>query len=415
MPPSDDESTKIGIWDIFHIRPIALAQTPESLRAWATIIAAMALISLIICGLVGVALLGRLGMDAFQLPSPQYQEAARNFFLAFAGVFGAPFLIWRALVAHRQANAATEQARVAQENYVTGIFSKSVELLGLEREVRTTGSDGNLVSRSTPNTEARLGALYSLERLLDESEKDQRAILETLCAYVRGNSQLQIPSDEEEAKRFHRGELPPIPGRRIDVQAAITIIGRRSKRLLQRGKSEGWSLDFRNSNLAGYDFSKLNFDQSDFSDTFLNQAKLTGSSFIGSNFTRTNLSATTMERANFRSSNFVNSNLSKAAIDQTDFSFARIAGTDLREATVVSFNIHDADLEEAYSGFLEYAIEDARKNGPNGFNAQEIVKTYQLFQKASFNENTKVSQSVRDAILLMTTESELKSESTNGS
>jgi hypothetical protein len=79
-------------------------------------------------------------------------------------------------------------------------------------------------ARSIPNIESRLGALYSLDRLLSESEKDQRAILEALCAYVRENSPPQT-LDDEQRKGLFRGDITPVPTRRSDVQAAITIIG----------------------------------------------------------------------------------------------------------------------------------------------------------------------------------------------
>jgi hypothetical protein len=131
---------------------------------------------------------------------------------------------------------------------------------------------------------APLGALYSLERLLVESEKDQRAVLETLCAYVRENSAFEIPDDEAESQQFFRGELPPKPLRRADVQAAITIIGRRPATIRTRADQEGWSLGFRRTNLIYFDFSQLNFDRADFSNSFLNGAKLTNSSFENGKF-----------------------------------------------------------------------------------------------------------------------------------
>jgi hypothetical protein len=250
MPPNDDEDVKTNIWEIFFIRPASFLRAPEVIRAWATIISVLSLISLIVWVPLGLALLGRLGWDALSLPNPQYQEASRNFFLAFAGVFGAPFLIWRAWVAHRQARAATEQARVALENHITGIFSKSVELLGTVREIKTTAVDGSSIFRSSPNIESRLGALYSLERLLRESEKDQRAVLETLCAYIRENSPVQIPDNESDTKKLKSGENNLIPAQRSDVQAALTVIGRRSKNVQSRADREGWNLDFQKSNLG---------------------------------------------------------------------------------------------------------------------------------------------------------------------
>src|SRR5271156_1619723 len=113
MPPTEDRNAKVSIWEILYLGTDSFSRTPETIRAWTTIISGLALISLIVWIPLSLSLLIRLGWDAFWLPNPQYQEASRNFFLAFAGVFGAPFLVWRAWVAHQQAKAATDQASVA--------------------------------------------------------------------------------------------------------------------------------------------------------------------------------------------------------------------------------------------------------------------------------------------------------------
>jgi hypothetical protein len=403
MAPNDDKNDNTNIWDALFIRSASFALTPETIRAWTTIALAIALISLILWVPLSLALLGRLGLDAFWLPNPQYQEATRNFFLAFAAVFGAPFLIWRTWVAHQQARAAIEQARVALENHFTGIFSKSVELLGLLREMKTVGVDGASMARSIPNIESRLGALYSLERLLGESEKDQRAILETLCAYVRENSPLQIPEDDEQRKRLFRGDINPAPTRRSDVQAAITIIGRRPGKVQSRAEGEDWRLDFRDTNMAGYDFSKLNFDRSDFTGSFLNSAKFSEASFVNSIFENSVLCSTRMNRTCFRLSHFKHCQIKNAEIDNTDFSVTKIEDTDLREANVISFNIAGADLESAFGSYLQYVVDDIKTNGAkHSLNMSEIVKTVQLFQKGTHDRRTTVSQAVQDAIRLMT-------------
>src|ERR1700730_10717325 len=112
------------IWTSLHLRLPPFKQWSDGVRAWITIVASFFLIA---CMLMIVALLARLLWDAVLLPEPANQEATRNFVLAFASAFGAPFLVWRPWVAHKQATAAAEQARVALENLITGTFSRSVE------------------------------------------------------------------------------------------------------------------------------------------------------------------------------------------------------------------------------------------------------------------------------------------------
>jgi hypothetical protein len=323
--------------------------------------------------------------------------------LAFASVFGGPLLVWRTWVAHQQARAARQQALVALENHITGIFSKSVELLGLVREIKATDAEGNATSRSAPNVESRLGALYALERLLRESLKDQRVILEILCAYVRENSPFQIPADDKQRDKLSHGDAAPTPTRRSDVQAAITVIGRRPTPIKLRSEKEGWRLDFRNANLVEYDFSKLNFDRSDFTGSFLNFANLKEADFANSIFENTTFCSAQMNNARFEFSTFKNCNMKKAEVDDTNFSSAKFDDTDLRQAKVKSFNIKGANLENAFGTYLSYVVDNIKTNGgtQHPFQATELVETVELFKKAIYDDKTNVSQAVHDAIRLM--------------
>jgi uncharacterized protein YjbI with pentapeptide repeats len=399
----DRENVKTG-WDALYLRPGSLAAIPEIARAWTSIALGVVLLAFLSCVVITCILLVRLGVDAVWSSSANYQEPTKNFLLAFASAFGAPFLVWRAWVAHQQAIAATQQARVALENHITGIFSKSVELLSLIRDSKAINAAGEPIVRSIPNLESRLGGLYSLERLLRESEKDQRAILETLCAYVRENSSEKLP-DQPEAVDLGQGKIKPDPTKRTDIQAALTILGRRSQSVQRRARDENWTLDFRNSDLSAYDFSNLNFDGSDFSHALLNGANLSGASFANCTFTQTVLTESDMRRTNFRSSTFKNCTFDKAQIEQTEFSLAKIVGTDLRQAKVGSFDIRGADVEGAFGSFLSYAVDGAKKGDKDYFAMNEISTTFELLKKARYDENTNVSQAVVDVIALMTTTS----------
>lgn len=273
--------------------------------------------------------------------------------------------------------------------------------MGSVRESRVRGQDGTSETRIVPNLEARLGALYSLERLLDESVKDQRAVLETLCAYVRENSALDVIGDEDNAPLFQRGETPPAPTRPGDVQAALTIIGRRPESARTRADKEGWRLDLRNTNLTSYDLSRLNFDRADFSNSFLNGTKMRLGHFVNCVFRHVFLCSSKMAGADFSGSTFDTCHLKQAEIDETNFSSATFIASDLREAHVTTLNINGANLEKAFGYFLEYAVKDAKEKGANSYNAIEILNTFNLIKKATYDEHTVVSESTREAIHLM--------------
>ena len=62
--------------------------------------------------------------------------------------------------------------QVAQEGQITDRFTKAIDQLG------ATNPD------KTPKIEVRLGGIYALERIANESEKDHWPIMEVLCTYV---------------------------------------------------------------------------------------------------------------------------------------------------------------------------------------------------------------------------------------
>src|SRR6516225_5227910 len=120
-------------------------------------------------------------------PKVWFKDSAsiRDLLVSIAAVGGVPFLIWREWNTHRTASAATHQAEAAahqaeiaeerhqrqteadQQRRIIDLFGKAIELLGKEE------------------LETRLGAIYALERIAHESERDYWPIMETLCSPPR--------------------------------------------------------------------------------------------------------------------------------------------------------------------------------------------------------------------------------------
>ncbi|MEO1700749.1 MAG: pentapeptide repeat-containing protein [Pseudomonadota bacterium] len=124
---------------------------------------------------------------------------------------------------------------------------KKPELVG-DEAIAETG-DWQVFSQTVSNLEVRIGAIYALERIAQDSLRDHIQIMEILCAYIRENApaseapELPKPpewfegeneegNDFEEAigtwKTEHRKALEGIKPR-ADVQTALTVIGRRSR------------------------------------------------------------------------------------------------------------------------------------------------------------------------------------------
>jgi hypothetical protein len=86
---------------------------------------------------------------------------------------------------------------------VTDRYTKAIEQLGHEK------------------LDVRIGGIYALERIARDSPRDHPTVMAVLAAFIREHSREQWPLPEPGTKTVSR------PTTRPDVQAALTVIGRR--------------------------------------------------------------------------------------------------------------------------------------------------------------------------------------------
>ena len=223
-------------------------------------------------------------------------EAAKVFFPIVLALVGGPLLIWRVVTAHVQAMAARKQAETDREGFYTDVFTKAIEQLGATREVKSYQEidDGKgsreAVTTTEPNLEVRLGAIYALERIARDSERDHWPIMEVLCAYIRNTQNSGTPKIRPEDARGGNEEfskwLYTVTPPRVDVQAAISVIGRRDTIRVEYEKSRGLVLDLSKASLQKAEFKGGNFSNAHFFDshlewTFFDKAHLEGALFMG--------------------------------------------------------------------------------------------------------------------------------------
>ena len=170
-------------------------------------------------------------------------------------------------------------AQTAEQGLITDRINKAVEQLGQEKTVTRLvfndngspklGADEKQLTRTftEPNLEVRLGALYALERIAEDSLRDHIQIMEILCAYIRENArepridlektkEAQSKADAELGTASPDEQPPEIKYRplRADIQAALTILGRRKPDRLDHERDarlgQPYRLDLRNCELA---------------------------------------------------------------------------------------------------------------------------------------------------------------------
>ena len=171
---------------------------PRSLR-WLIGIAAVALV-LAIAWLLFVPIADWLAHhDVGSVKGPQLQtarDAARGRLLTLgAGLFAAGALVYTA-----------RNFTLSREGQVTDRYTKAIEQLGSDK------------------LDVRIGGIYALERIARDSARDHPTVMEVLSAFIREHSREQWPplpaDDQSDADSEARTTRP-------DVQAAVTVIGRR--------------------------------------------------------------------------------------------------------------------------------------------------------------------------------------------
>jgi len=126
----------------------------------------------------------------------------------------------------RRVTIAENDLKVSQEGQITERFTRAVDQLGAIDQF------GNKA------LEIRLGGIYALERISNESEKDYWPIMEILTAYVRMNSSIDSSvngniqaiepiSMDIQANEFTKKENSKVRKIPLDIQAILTVIGRR--------------------------------------------------------------------------------------------------------------------------------------------------------------------------------------------
>jgi hypothetical protein len=134
---------------------------------------------------------------------------------------------------------------LSREGQVTDRYTKAIEQLG---------------SKELP---VRIGGIYALERVARDSKKDHRHVMDVLTSFIRAYSPEQWPEDPPASE--------PRRGTRPDVQAALTVIGRRDvSRDVKRDPYD------RPIDLRGAVLIHANLNRANLRDTFLRDTNLTG-------------------------------------------------------------------------------------------------------------------------------------------
>ncbi|MDX1557764.1 MAG: pentapeptide repeat-containing protein [Marinobacter sp.] len=265
----------------------------------------------------------------------------RNLGLVLAAFLGAPLVVWRSKIAF-------DQVQTAQERMITDRFSKAVDQIGAVRRVPrsqtvTKGDERVNWEEEQPNIEVRLGGLYTLQRISEDSLPDHVRVVETMCAYVRLNSLSQMVGDDG-------GEsYPP----EVDIQAALYMLGKRPEERIVYEMNLEVPLDFSDSVLRKSNLNALRLPFVDFDNSDLRYARLQ----------HTDLRQASLEGAKFQSADFHECLLYGAILRGADLSDTNITPKMLDSAYGVKFGCGETKLPDGMAPPIHwFEAEDTEKD-----------------------------------------------------
>lgn len=215
----------------------------------------------------------------------QARDAARGRLLTLgAGLFAAGALIFTA----QNYRLAQRTLELTEQGQVTDRYTKAIQQLGSSK------------------LDVRIGGIYALERVARDSPRDHPTVIEVLAAFIREHSRERWPVSVagDDAQQ-------PAPFIRPDVQAALTVIGRRDI------SNDRQRIDLTNAVLP----SALLFD------AHLVWVRLVDATLKNAVLTR--------------------ANLGHALLNDTDLAGANLAGAHLNDAMLIRANLTGADLTGA--------------------------------------------------------------------
>lgn len=308
-------------------------------------------------------------------PDESKAEITRNLAYAFAALAGAltimatiPFQLIRVWLNERT-------ARTNEQSHITDQINKAVEGLGAEKTVKDENGE-----RTVPNIEVRIGAIYALERISQDSLRDHVQIMEILTAYLRQNSPASTAQDfpepdweplaenaDEEAKAAHNaarlerfGSVPAFDmtkawkwgktlGARTDIQAAMQVLGRRTNDQCAMEVSDirygpnGYRMDLRKTNLQAVDISRGNFQNAQ-----LQNARMEGANLANTDLALADLSSARLEGANLVQARLQYATLSKAQMEGVNLFDAKLEAAQLRHTKMEGANLAWAQMRDAH-------------------------------------------------------------------
>jgi hypothetical protein len=277
--------------------------------------------------LVTVSVVPGLIVSSSQVPDAakrlELQNSVRTTLVQGLGVVllvAGAYFTWRQIQLSREQlrqslDAGGAQLQLSREGQTTEQFSRAIEQLGHDK------------------AGVRVGAIYALEQIANTSPNMRSAIHELLAAYIRAQSTwshhdpITLTAVEPDSATNDRPEPLLLKVRAPDVQAAVTVLGRRME--VPGEIIELQNVDLRSAYLGGANLRRAIIGRAMLASADLEKADLTKA---------------WLRRTNFRDADMKGAVLRRAILQDTILYGADLSGADLADADLRNAKFDNATV-----------------------------------------------------------------------
>jgi len=248
------------------------------------------------------------------------------------GLAGLFFLV-TAFYTGRQLKISRQQLRVSEDQQIAERFTRAVDQLG------------------SKTRDVRIGGIYALEGIGRDRVRDFEVIAEILAAVVRERVPLV---DRSVASAKTKPDA--------DVQAALTVLGRRSGGYARR-------LDLSQTDLTGADLSQADLRGANLRGARLDNAVLNGARLMNADLSKAQLNGARLVGADLHKARLEDAELRRSRLVDARLDGAKAARADMREALLTNSSVTGARL-------IKVRLEGAKLKGVNLSEARHGDLTY---------------------------------------
>ena len=206
----------------------------------------------------------------------------------------------------------TGRCQVTEQGQITDRYNAAITNLG------------------SSSVDVRLGGIYALQRIMQDSVRDQSTVVAVLCAFVRDHSTTATSSTAGH---------PP-----TDIQAALTVVATRDP----TRDTPATVVDLTNAYLFGAYLSDAKFADAHLRGVNLVRAYMPRADLTGADLLGVVLARAYMPRAHLSGAHLSGANLIHAYLSGADLTRADLSGANLTHADLSGANLTGANLTGAY-------------------------------------------------------------------